>query len=416
MDSFVIEGGNPLIGTIEVASAKNAVLPIIAATILTDEEVIINKVPNISDVDKMLKILSLMGAKAMREEDKVIINTSNISRLEIPSDIAKEIRSSIFMLGPLLAKYKKARVAYPGGCDIGSRPIDLHLAGLSELGVNINEDYGFIDCDAKNMHSGVVHLDFPSVGATENLLMSAVFLKGKTTILNSAKEPEIVDLADFINSLGGKVYGAGTSTITIEGVDRLSGAEYTPIPDRIIAGTYLIGAAMTRGKVRLENAKFEDVYALLSKLRSAGCNIDYDANSIYIENSKRLLACPSIETQPYPGFPTDLQAQILAMQTISDGISVITENLFETRFKHVPELLKMGAKVTTKDRMAIVRGVSRLHGAEIVASDLRGGAGLVLAGLVAKGQTIVRNVSYIDRGYERLEDSLSCLGADIKRV
>lgn len=416
MDSFLITGGNPLCGSIKVAAAKNAVLPIIAATILTDQEIIINDVPSISDVDKMLDILSSMGATARREEDRAIINTSTITKLELPSDLAKEIRSSIFMLGPLLAKYKKARVAYPGGCDIGSRPIDLHLSGLAGLGVQICEDYGFIDCDAKNMHAGVIHLDFPSVGATENLLMSAVFLKGKTTILNAAKEPEIVDLADFINSLGGKVYGAGTSTIIIEGVSRLGGTIYTPIPDRIIAGTYLIGAAMTRGKIRLENAKYEDVYALLSKLRNAGCNVEYDNKSIFLENNRRLISCPSIETQPYPGFPTDLQAQILAMQTISDGISVITENMFETRFKHVPELLKMGAKVTTKDRMAIVRGVAKLHGAEVVASDLRGGAALVLAGLVAKGQTTVRNINFIDRGYERLEESLTSLGADIKRV
>ena len=305
---------------------------------------------------------------------------------------------------------------YPGGCDIGSRPIDLHLAGLRDLGVQIVEDFGYIECDATNMKAGVVHLDFASVGATENLMMSAVFLKGTTTIMNCAKEPEIVDLANFINKMGGNIKGAGTSTIIIEGVESLKGVSYTSIPDRIITGTYLIAAAMTKGKVKLNNALYQDVYALLNKLRNAGAIIDYTNDSIFLSMSRRPIACASIETQPFPAFPTDLQAQMLAMQTISDGISIITENLFETRFKHVPELLKMGAKVTLKGRMAIVRGVSELHGAEVVAGDLRGGAGLVLAGLVAKGETRVLNPHYIDRGYEKFEEKLSLLGGEIKRI
>lgn len=414
-ESIIIKGGKPLNGKITVDTSKNATLPIIAGTILTDKEVVLKKIPQISDVFKMLEILKQMGASVKIESDTAIIKTEGLSNLEIPSALAKEIRSSIFMLGPLLAKYKRARVAYPGGCDIGSRPIDLHLTGLRDLGVEINEDFGYIDCFAENMRAGVVHLDFPSVGATENLMMSAVFLKGTTTILNSAKEPEIVDLANFINSLGGKIKGAGTSTIIVEGVESLSGGEYTPMPDRIIAGTYLIACAMTKGKIRLENANYEDVYALLSKLRHAGCSLDYSGDYIDIECVKRPLACPSIETQPYPGFPTDLQAQMLALQTISDGISVITENIFETRFKHVPELIKMGGKITTKDRMAIVRGVPTLLGAEVVAEDLRGGAGLVLAGLSAKGETRVLNPIYIDRGYERIENKFALLGADISR-
>ncbi len=415
MESFVINGGKPLVGTLEVDTAKNAVLPIIAATILTDEEVVLVDVPKIIDVEKMLQILLAMGGNVVYSGRNVIIKTKGLSNLEIPSLLAKDIRSSIFMLGPLLAKYKKARVAYPGGCDIGSRPIDLHLSGLRDLNVEISEDYGFIDCDANNMKSGVVHLDFPSVGATENIMMSAVFLKGETTILNAAKEPEIVDLANFINSIGGKIRGAGTSSIVIEGVETLSGTTYKPISDRIIAGTYLIAAAITKGKLCLTNANYQDVYALLNKLRNAGCLIDYTEDTISIECSKRPIACASIETQPYPGFPTDLQAQMLALETISDGICVVTENMFETRFKHVPELLKMGAKVTTKDRMAIVRGVNRLHGAEVVAHDLRGGAGLVLAALATEGKTIVQNAHYVDRGYENFELRLQSVGADIKR-
>lgn len=415
MEHFIIRGGNRLCGKIEVDTAKNAALPIIAATILTDEEVILEALPDIIDVDKMIEILKTMGATVKRENRTAVIKT-DLTNLEIPTELAKDIRSSIFMLGPLLARYSKARVAYPGGCDIGSRPIDLHLSALRDLGVAIEEDYGFINCDAKNMHSGVVHLDFPSVGATENIMMSAVFLKGETTILNSAKEPEIVDLAEFINSLGGNIKGAGTSTIIINGVEALKGGAYRPIADRIIAGTYLIGAAMTKGDITLTNANYQDVYALLNKLRNAGAEIDYDQNSIKLKCSKRPIACASIDTQPYPGFPTDLQAQMLALQTISDGISVVTENLFETRFKHVPELVKMGAKVTLKDRMAIVRGVNNLYGAEVSAHDLRGCAGLILAGFVAKGETKVNNAWYVDRGYERIEEKYKLLGAQIERI
>lgn len=415
MEQFIIQGGKPLCGKIMVDTAKNASLPIIAGTILTDEKIVLKNLPNISDVNKMLEILRTMGASIKKEGRDAIVDTSTINKTEIPSELAKEIRSSIFMLGPLLSKYRKATVAYPGGCDIGSRPIDLHLAGLRDLGVEIIEDHGFIHCDATNMKSGLVHLDFPSVGATENIMMSAVLLDGETTIMNVAKEPEIVDLANFINMLGGCVRGAGTSTIVVSGVKRLGGGEYQPMPDRIIAGTYLISSAMTGGEILLENACYQDVYALLNKLRNAGATIDYDQNSIYLKMRGRPISCASIETQPFPGFPTDLQAQILALQTISNGISVITENLFETRFKHVPELLKMGAKITTRDRMAIVRGVPFLNGAEVVAHDLRGGAALVLAGLSAKDQTVVQNVAYIDRGYEEFENKLQSLGADIVR-
>lgn len=415
MEQFVIKGGKRLCGRIAVDSAKNATLPLIAGAILSDKEVVLENLPTISDVYKMLEILRAMGASVKEDGKTVSINSSSISKFEIPSELAKEIRSSIFMLGPLLSKYRKAIVAYPGGCDIGARPIDLHLSGLRDLCVEIVEDHGFIYCDAKNMKSGVVHLDFPSVGATENLMMSAVLLEGETTLMNVAKEPEIVDLANFLNMLGAKIRGAGSPTIVINGVKSLNGGTYSPMPDRIVAGTYLIAGVMTGGEIVLENAHYQDVYALLNKLRNAGATIDYDANNIFLKMNGRPNSCASIETQPFPGFPTDLQAQILAMQTISNGISVITENLFETRFKHVPELIKMGAKITTRDRMAIVRGVKSLSGAEVVASDLRGGAGLVLAGLSAKDKTIVQNISFIDRGYEQFENKLKMLGADIER-
>lgn len=414
MDRFEIRGGKKLFGTLEIDSAKNAILPIIAGSILTEKEVVLSKVPHIVDVHKMLEIVREMGGYVEISGNSVVIKNDTISNCELPSDLSKELRSSIFMLGPLLAKYKRARVPFPGGCDIGSRPIDLHLGGLRDLGVVIDEEHGYINCDGSNMKGGFVHLDFPSVGATENLMMASVFLSGETTIHNAAKEPEIVDLQNFINSMGGRIQGAGTSTIKIEGVKSLSGAEYTPIPDRIITGTYLIAVAMTGGKVELDNTNFEHVYSLINKLRNSGCIIDYKNGKIKLESDKRLSSC-SFETQPYPGFPTDLQAQALALQTISDGTSIIVENLFETRFKHVPELLKMGAKIITRDRMAIVKGVPKLFGAEVNACDLRGGAALILAGLTAKGKTVVNHINYVDRGYQNFELGLSKLGAEIRR-
>jgi len=414
-DKIEIFGGKELFGSVEVTRAKNAILPIIAATILCDGEVVLKDIPSLSDIEKMMDIIVALGGHATRNKNDITICTNDVCKFEIPPYLASEIRSSIFMLGPILARHKKARVAFPGGCDIGSRPIDLHLAGLRDLGVLILEEHGFIECDGKKMKNGIVHLDFPSVGATENIMMASVFLKGETTILNAAKEPEIVDLANFINKMGGKIFGAGTSTIKIRGVSKLHGTCFTPMPDRIVAGTYLISCAMTGGKILLKRANFEHVYSLISKLRNSGCQIDYKDDKIILEAKHKPLSCSSIETQPYPGFPTDLQAQFLALQTVSEGISVITENLFETRFKHVPELLKMGAKITTRDRMAIVRG-GKLFGANVDSHDLRGGAALVLAGLAAKGRTTVSNVHFIDRGYEQIEKSFSLLGADIKRV
>ena len=415
LDRFEIVGGKELYGSVEVTKAKNAILPIIAATILCHDEIVLKDVPFLSDVEKMLDIIVALGGRAGREGKDIIIDTTNVSCYEIPPSLASEIRSSIFMLGPILAKHKKARVALPGGCDIGPRPIDLHLSGLRALCVDILEEHGFIDCNGKNMKNGIVHLDYPSVGATENIMMAAVFLKGETTILNAAKEPEIADLANFINQMGGKIYGAGTSTIKIRGVRKLHGTCYSAMPDRIVAGTYLIACAMTGGKILLEKSNFEDIYALISKLRNSGCQIDYKDDKIILEAKHKPLSCSSVETQPYPGFPTDLQAQFLALQTVSSGISVIYENLFETRFKHVPELVKMGAKITTRDRMAIVQG-GKLFGANVDSHDLRGGAALVLAGLAAKGKTVVSNIHFIDRGYEKIEQVFSALGADIKRI
>ncbi len=418
MDKYLIKGGRKLNGVIEVDSSKNAVLPIISATLLTEEEVVIRNLPQIVDVFKMLDIIKSLGGKVKLEDNNrtVIIKNDCINKYRIPSSLTSEIRSSIFLLGPMLSKFKKAKLAYPGGCEIGSRPIDLHLFGLRELNVKIDEGYGYIDCDGSNIRNGFIHLDFPSVGATENLMMASVLTKGETVIHNCAKEPEIVDLANFINAMGGRITGAGTSTIIVEGVKELSkSVEYTPIPDRIVAGTYLIAGAITKSKIEVTNINYEHILSLVNKLKKSGCNILVNGGKITLTSEYRPKAC-SFDTQPYPGFPTDLQPQLTVLQAIARGTSLVTENLFETRFKHLAELIKMGADITSRDRTAIIKGVSKLYGAEISAYDLRGGAALTLAGMVAKGETMLHNINYIDRGYEQFEEKLNSLGADIKRL
>jgi len=417
MEKFRIVGEKRLSGVIEVDASKNAILPIVSASLLTDKEVVINNIPEISDLFKMFEILKNLGSVVNydKKERTVSIKNDNINTFEIPERLASELRSSFFMLGPMLSRFKKARVAYPGGCDIGSRPIDLHLFGLRELGVKINEDFGYITCEGESMRPSVVHLDFPSVGATENLIMSAVLLDGQTTILNPAKEPEIVDLQNFIIALGGDIVGAGTNKIVINGVKSLGGAIFTPIPDRIVAGTYMIATALTEGKVAIKNVNAEHVFSLINKLRKSGCNIEIN-NGIIIVESKRRPHGISFETQPYPGFPTDLQPQLSVLSAVGKGVSVVTENLFETRFRHLQEMMRMGAKVTFRDRMAVIRGVPKLHGASVIAYDLRGGAALTLAGLVAHGTTTIENVNFIDRGYVRLEEKLNSLGANIERI
>ncbi|MDD4211032.1 MAG: UDP-N-acetylglucosamine 1-carboxyvinyltransferase [Clostridia bacterium] len=416
MDKFFINGGKRLEGALEISTSKNATLPILAASIMSEGEIIVNKVPNFSDVEIMLKILSSIGCLITKQNNDVIINNDSINSFELPAELTKEVRASIFLMGPLLAKFKSAKLSYPGGCNIGLRPIDLHLNGLRKLGAKIIEQHGYIYCDGKNMHGAVVNLDFPSVGATENLIMAATLIEGTTQIINAAREPEIVDLANFINSMGGKIEGAGNSVITIEGVKKLKGTEYKPIGDRIVAGTYLIAVAMNGGKVQLTNINPDYLISLIDKLKNSACNIDTKFDRIKIESIGKFKALGNIDTQPYPGFPTDLQAPIMAMQTIGEGTTVISENVFESRFKQVPELIRMGATITIKEKSAIIVGEKQLYGAEVTASDLRAGASLVLAGLVAKGYTTINDIYHIDRGYENLEVALSSLGADIKRI
>ncbi len=415
-DKFIIIGGNSLNGCINVQTSKNSILPILAGCVLCDKQVVIKKVPKLLDIDNMFKILQGIGVKIVEGDDECIIDSSNICSNTLNQDLCKTLRSSIFLLGALLARTRQAVISYPGGCDIGNRPIDLHLTGLEELGVKILKRHSLIYCDAKDMHSGTVQLDFPSVGATENLMMASVFLNGVTILNNVAKEPEIVDLQNFLNSMGCKISGAGTSQITIEGVNNLHSTQYTPISDRIVEGTLMIATAITGGNVVLKNANYKNNESLIAKLSSVGCQIDVKSDIINITSKGRPQSIDLIDTQVYPGFPTDLQAQMMALQSVSDGVSIICENVFENRYKHAKELNKMGANIILRDRVAVIKGVDELTGAPVDAYDLRGGAGLVLAGLKAKGYTTVNNIYHIDRGYDHFENILSELGADIKRI
>lgn len=416
MDKYIINGGRKLGGSVCVQTAKNAVLPILAASVLTDDPVTVLNVPDITDVGNMVKILSCLGCRAVYRENNIVIDSSGAYNCEIPRALAHELRSSVFLLGSVIARFHRAKIAYPGGCDIGLRPVDLHLTGLKRLGVRITESNGYIICDCEKLTGNEIMLDCPSVGATENIMLAAVTADGTTVIKNAAREPEIEDLQNFLNRLGAKVRGAGTGSVYIEGVKKLGGCDYQPIADRIEAGTMLIAAAMCGGEIELNGINGEILSSLLHKLRENGCKIRTKNDRIYIRSDRRPISVKSVETQPYPGFPTDLQAQMTALCCVCSGNSIITENLFETRFKYVPELRKMGADITVVDRSAFVRGVEKLRGATTVAHDLRGGAALVIAAMAAEGDSEVLDISHIDRGYGRFEYKLSSLGASIKRV
>ena len=412
MSKYVIKGGNRISGKIEAESAKNAVLPLLAASILTNDQVILEKCPKIKDVLSMINILNALGVKTHFEEDNLVIDPSGTNDYVIPYKLTKELRSSVFMLGSIISRFKIASVSLPGGCDIGLRPINMHIDGLKRLGVKVIELGGKILCDAKNIRSGEVYFDFPSVGATENLMLASVLTQGTTILHNVAKEPEVVDLQNFLNLMGAKVSGAGTNKIIIEGVKSLHGITYKPMFDRIEAGTYLIAASITGGEIEISNCKKEKILSLIHKLCDNTCKIVVKNDIIYLKSGNRR-KCFNIETSPYPGFPTDLQAQMTALATVSDGISIIRENIFETRYKHVLELKKMCSDITVKDRICIVSGVNRLVGAVVDAHDLRGGAALVLAGLNAEGVTKVNNICHIERGYFDFDKKLRSLGAEI---
>ena len=416
MDKYIINGGNKLYGSVKIQTAKNSVLPILAAAVLTDEEVRILGAPHISDVKSMVNILASLGCATEYDGEDIVVDASGADSCEIPRALAHELRSSVFLLGPLIARFGRAKIAYPGGCDIGLRPVDLHLSGLKRLGVRIREKNGYILCDCKGLKGNEIMLDCPSVGATENIMLAAVGAEGETVIKNAAREPEIEDLQKFLNGIGAKVRGAGSGTVHIEGVASLGGGAFRPMADRIEAGTFLIAAAMCGGEIVADGISGENISSLLHKLRENGCKIYAENDKIFLSRNDALVSVKSIETQPYPGFPTDLQAQMTALCCICRGQSVVTENLFETRFKYVPELCKMGADVTVAGRTAFIRGREKFNGATVVACDLRGGAALVLAALAANGRSEVLDVSHIDRGYGLFEYKLRSLGADIVRA
>lgn len=416
MEAFVVEGGVALRGEARVDSAKNAVLPILAAAVLTPQEIVLHNVPDITDVGHMAAILTMLGCRVERSGRDMTVDCGCIHSWEMPDQLSKQIRSSIFLLGPILARFRKATVTFPGGCEIGLRPIDLHLSGLRQLGVEISEEGGLIHCDGRNMHAGEVHFDYPSVGATENVMMAAVLLPGTTVIHNPAREPEIADLQAFINAMGGKIRGAGTHYIAVEGVERLHGTAWTPMADRIVAGTLLAAAAITGGEITLTNAPESDMVAVTAKLREMGCRLEERPGWIHLRAPKRLTAFAQLQTQPHPGFPTDMQVQMLALLSTAEGMGVITENVFENRFTHAGDLNRMGAHILCTGRTAVVRGVPELYGAHVTARDLRGGAALVLAGLRARGETLVDHAELIDRGYDHLERQLSRLGGKVRRV
>lgn len=416
MEKLVIKGGRPLHGCVRVSSAKNAVLPIIVATLLPDSPATIIDAPNLEDVRTISSVIESLGGSVIHKGNEMIFDTSMITKTEASYDLMSRMRASFLVMGPLLAKKRHAKIALPGGCMIGSRPIDLHLKAFEAMGAEITIGNGFVEALAPNgLKGATIYLDFPSVGATENILMAAVLAEGKTIIENAAEEPEIVDLVTFLSSMGANIKGAGTNVIRIEGVKHLYGASHTVIPDRIEAGTFIIAAAMVGGDVVIENVLTEHLKPLLAKLSEAGVVVEKEIDSVHIISQGRIKSA-DIKTLPYPGFPTDLQAQFMAMMTVGDGVSTITETVFENRFMHVGELCRMGADIRVEGRKAIVHGVPFLQGAFVRATDLRAGAALVLAGLAAHGVTEIGDLHHIDRGYDHLVEKLRGLGADIVRV
>ncbi|MCE9632952.1 MAG: UDP-N-acetylglucosamine 1-carboxyvinyltransferase [Methylophilales bacterium] len=416
MDKLIIQGGFPLNGEIRISGAKNATLPIFCAGLLAESPMRFSNVPHLRDVNTMLLLLAHMGMQvAVDESMNVTLDASKIHNPLAPYEMVKTMRASILVLGPLLARFGKARVSLPGGCAIGSRPVNLHIKGLQAMGAEIHIEHGYIEATAKRLKGARIFMDMVTVTGTENLMMAAALADGITVLENAAREPEVVDLAECLIKMGAKITGAGTDVITIEGVERLQGCDYSIVCDRIETGTYLAAAAMTGGRVKLNNTRADLLEAVIDKLREAGAKISHDANSITIESDGKLKAV-NLRTAPHPAFPTDMQAQLMAMNTVADGVAQVTETIFENRFMHVQEMRRMGAEIEVDGHAALVRGAKHLDGTTVMATDLRASAGLVLAGLVARGETIVERIYHLDRGYERIEEKLSQLGARIKRV
>lgn len=416
MDKIVVKGGKKLSGKVKTSGAKNSSLPLLFSTLLADGEHVFENVPALKDIDSTVALLELLGAKVKRDGDKCIVNSKASDVSEATYDIVRKMRASILCLGPLVAKRQTARVSLPGGCAIGTRPIDIHLEGMKALGAEIEVTGGYVEASCNQLKGASILFDSPTVGGTENIMMAASLAEGKTIIENAAKEPEIVDLAEYLNKMGAKIHGAGSSIITIQGVNKLTPAHHRVIPDRIEAGTLLIAGAITGGEVTVTDCNPNHLDALLQKMKESGFGISTSNNSITVEACKEWGGV-DITTAPHPGFPTDLQAQFMALMANASGVSVITETIFENRFMHVQELVRLGADITPKTRVAIVRGQpGSLVGAPVMATDLRASASLVLAGLAASGQTEVARIYHLDRGYENMEKKLSSLGADIRRV
>lgn len=416
METFTIEGGRPLSGSLRIHGAKNAALPILAAAILAEGQFHIYDVPNLTDIDVMLQILTALGAKVKHTDGSVDLDTTSVSMPHVPDELMGQMRSSIFLAGPLLARLGEVTISLPGGCAIGERRIDLHLNGLTTLGAKMEESNGCITFRAKQLRGANIFLSFPSVGATENIMMAAALAKGTTQICNAAREPEIVDLQNFLNAMGARIRGAGTDTIEIHGVPKLRTVSYRVIPDRIVTGTHLLAVGIAQGHVKLTNTIPEHLTALIEIARSCGVEIKTDHDIMEIKSTSRPRPYDRIITSPYPGFPTDLQAQIMVFLALARGTSVIKETVFDGRFRHVNELSRMGSSIYVDLGSAFIRGVSRLTGTSVEATDLRAGAALVLAGLAAEGTTTVEQIHHIDRGYDRLELQLQQLGADISRI
>ncbi len=416
MDKLIINGGAKLKGEVEISGSKNAALPILLASILNGGKTVLRNVPDLWDVDTTLRLLRQIGAEAARAENGDIhIDTEEVNHLEAPYDLVKTMRASVLVLGPLLARFNQAKVSLPGGCAIGARPVDQHLKGMEQLGAEIRLEHGYIKARAPRRLKGArIVFDVPTVGGTENVLMAAVQAQGISVLQNCAREPEVSDLANMLNAMGGKISGVGTSELIVEGVPELHDIEYSVIPDRIVAGTYMIAAAMTGGDVVLKNCRVDHMTALIEKLTRMGVLIEEVEGGVRVRRVGALVSA-NVTTGPYPGFPTDMQAQLMALMSVTEGQSVVNETIFENRFMHVSELQRMGADVRLEGRTAVVSGVGHLQGANVMATDLRASACLVLAGLVADGFTEVTRIYHLDRGYERLEEKLNRLGAEIRR-
>jgi len=414
LDNLLIRGMKPLNGQVKISGSKNSTLPIMAASLLCSGQVVLDGVPDLEDIKVMAEALRVLGATVNREEDILIIDGSKVNSCELPENISRKMRASNLVMGALLARCHHAKIAYPGGCAIGTRPMDLHLKGFENLGYKISEEYGFMEGQGKPEGIKDILLDFPSVGATENIMMAATLINGTTLIRNAAREPEIVDLQNFLNRMGAKIKGAGLDTIRIEGVSHLGNVEHSVIPDRIEAGTFMAAAAITRGELWIENVVPEHVQPIIAKLKEIGVEIFHSSSGLKVVGRNRLRST-DIKTMPYPGFPTDMQPQMMSLLSTVRGTSIMVETIFENRYMHVQELRRMGADIKVEGRVAIIKGKNHLEGAFVEATDLRAGAALILTGLQADGETVISRVDHIDRGYEKIHKKLKILGADIER-